>query len=166
LETVQLTEQSEPKAWVENVVRIKRCATVVKGGRRFSFRVIVVVGDKDGTVGWGFGKANEVSPAVEKSVKDARGNLRKISRKGTTIPHEVIGRYGASRVVLLPASSGTGVIAGSAVRAVVEAAGISDILTKSLGSNNPFNLVKAAMDGLLKLRTVHQVEQLRGVRIR
>lgn len=160
-----MAEKSRPKTWIENVVRIKRCATVVKGGRRFSFRAIAVVGDKNGQVGWGFGKANEVSPSVEKAVKDARTNIRKVALKGRTIPHDVIGRFGAARVVMLPASPGTGVIAGAAVRAVVETAGISDILTKSLGSNNPFNLVKATMQGLSQLRTVRQVEQLRGVRI-
>ncbi len=145
------------------VVKINRCATVVKGGRRFSFSAVVVVGDKNGTVGFGFGKANEVPPSVEKAEKDARKRLHRISLKGDTIPHEVVGRFGAARVMMRPASAGTGVIAGASVRAMVELAGIKNILTKSFGTNNPVNLVKATIDGLLQLRTREEIEAIRGV---
>ncbi|MFQ6048461.1 MAG: 30S ribosomal protein S5 [Phycisphaerae bacterium] len=147
----------------EAVVRVYRCATVVRGGRRFSFGALVVVGDRAGQVGIGYGKANEVPPAVEKAIKEARKRLQRIALKGTTIPHPVVGRFGASRVVMLPASEGTGVIAGSSVRPVLELAGVRDVLTKSYGSNGPKNLVKATLDGLLKLRTAEQVRRLRGV---
>lgn len=147
----------------ETVVKINRCAKVVKGGRRFSFSALVVVGDRDGKVGYGFGKATEVPPSVEKAMKIARKDMKPIARKDSTIPHEVWGRFSAARVLLLPASKGTGVIAGAAVRAVVEAAGIKDILTKSFGSNNPLNLVKATMVALESLKTKEQVERLRGV---
>ena len=148
---------------IDKVVKIRRCAAVVKGGRRFSFTALVVVGDGQGKVGWGYGKANEVPPAVEKAVKDGSRNLVPISMYGTTIPHIVRGRYGAAKVTLVPAGPGTGVIAGAAVRAVCEAAGIRDILTKSFGSNNPVLLVKATMDALQNLRTQQEVEVLRGV---
>jgi len=148
---------------VDKVIKIKRCAAVVKGGRRFSFAAMVVVGNGRGKVGWGYGKANEVPPSVEKAVKDGSRSMIEISLEGGTIPHKVEGRYGAARVVLVPASPGTGVIAGSAVRAVCEAAGIHNILTKSFGSNNPTNLVKAAMDALDQLRTRQDIERLRGV---
>ena len=122
---------------IDKVIKIKRCAAVVKGGRRFSFAAMVVVGNGKGKVGWGYGKANEVPPSVEKAVKDGSRSMIEIALDGGTIPHRVEGRYGAARVVLVPASPGTGVIAGSAVRAVCEAAGIHNILTKSFGSNNP-----------------------------
>ena len=145
------------------VVKIRRCAAVVKGGRRFSFSALVVVGDGQGKVGWGYGKANEVPPAVEKAVKDGSRKLVSISLSGTTIPHEVKGRYGAARVVLVPAGPGTGVIAGAAVRAVCEACGINDILTKSFGTANPINLVKATIGALQTLRSRGEVERLRGV---
>ena len=145
------------------LVKLYRCATVVKGGRRFSFGALVVVGDRRGRVGWGYGKANEVPPAVEKGVKHARRKMVGIPLRGNTIPHRVIGRFGASKILLMPASPGTGVIAGSAPRAVLELAGIKDILTKSFGSTSPKNLVKATLDGLLKLRTRRMVEDLRKV---
>ena len=148
---------------IDKVVKIRRCAAVVKGGRRFSFTALVVVGDRQGRVGWGYGKANEVPPAVEKAVKDGARNLVGVALEGTTIPHLVKGRFGAARVVLVPAGPGTGVIAGAAVRAVCEACGISDILTKSFGSNNPINLVKATISALQTLCTRGEVERLRGV---
>jgi small subunit ribosomal protein S5 len=151
------------REWSESVVAIRRCAAVVKGGRRFSFNALVVVGNGTGSVAWGYGKANEVPPAVEKGVKDAHKQMNKITLKGGTIPHRVIGKFGAARVVMLPASPGTGVIAGGAVRAVVQAAGVTDILTKSYGSTNKLNLVKAAIEGLKLLRTKDEVARLRGV---
>ena len=159
-------EESSNDGYVDYVVRINRCATVVKGGRRFSFSALVVVGDQNGHVGVGFGKANEVPPAVQKAVKDARKNLYEVNLKGDTIPHEIIGRYGATRVFMKPACPGTGVIAGAAVRAVVEGVGIKNILTKAYGSTNPVNLTKAALDGLQRLRGKDQVKSLRGVEIR
>lgn len=149
----------------ENVVKINRCAAVVKGGRRFSFSALVTLGDQAGVVGFGFGKAKAVPSAVEKSVKDARKRLVRIPMVNTTIPHEVTGKYCTSKVVLIPAAPGTGVIAGRAVRAVLEAAGIRDILTKSFGSTNPVNVVKATFDGLAQLRTRKQAQKLRGVPI-
>ncbi len=160
------TTESSRGELLDKVVKIRRCAAVVKGGRRFSFTALVVVGDAKGRVGWGYGKANEVPPAVEKAVKDGSHNMLKVSLDGTTIPHEVTGRYGAARVVLVPASPGTGVIAGAAVRAVCEACGIQDILTKSFGSNNPTNLVKATIGALDELRTQSDVERLRGVSLK
>ena len=149
--------------WTESVVSIRRCAAVVKGGRRFSFNALVVVGNGRGQVSWGYGRANEVPPAVEKGVKDAHKQMKRVLLKGTTIPHMIVGRYGASKVILMPASPGTGVIAGGAVRSVVQAVGIKDILTKSFGSNNKLNLVKATIDGLTKLRTKEDIARLRGV---
>ena len=159
------TTESSRGELIDKVVKIRRCAAVVKGGRRFSFTALVVVGDGNGKVGWGYGKANEVPPSVEKAVKDGTRNMVEISLDGTTIPHEVKGRFGAARVVLVPAGPGTGVIAGAAVRAVCEACGISDILTKSYGSNNPVNLVKATIGALQELRNKQEVERLRGVSI-
>ena len=145
------------------MVKIKRCAAVVKGGRRFSFAAMVVVGDGKGKVGWGYGKANEVPPSVEKAVKEGMRSQIEVAMDGATIPHVVKGRFGAARVILVPASPGTGVIAGAAVRAVCEAAGIHDILTKSFGSNNPVPLVKATIQALKQLRPQQEVERLRGV---
>jgi small subunit ribosomal protein S5 len=147
----------------DKVIKIRRCAAVVKGGRRFSFNAMVVVGDKKGRVGWGYGKANEVPPAVEKAVKDAQRSMVPVSLTGQTIPHRVIGHYGSTKVILVPAGPGTGVKAGPGVREVLELCGIHNILTKVHGSSNPINLVKATIQGLQQLRTREQIEQLRGV---
>lgn len=149
----------------EKVVQIRRCACVVKGGRRFSFTALVVLGDHKGKVGWGYAKASEVPHAVEKAVKGSNRNTVSVNLTGSTIPHVVEGRYGAARVVLIPALPGTGVIAGNTVRAVMESAGVKDILTKSRGSTNPMNLVRATMNALTKLRTREAVARLRGVTI-
>jgi small subunit ribosomal protein S5 len=138
---------------------------VVKGGRRFSFAALVVVGDRQGHVGVGYGKANEVPPAVEKAVKAARKNLITVPLRGTTIPHRVMGRFGASKVILLPAGEGTGVIASASVRPVLELAGVKDVLTKSFGSTSPKNLVKATFEGLGMLRSAESVQGLRGVSV-
>ena len=146
----------------DRVIHISRVAKVVKGGRRFSFTAVVVVGDGNGHVGSGLGKANEVPDAIRKAVQNAKRELLRVPVVNGTIPFEVVGKYGASQVIMRPASPGTGVIAGSGVRAVIESAGIADILTKSLGSNNPHNLVKAAMDGLSQLKTLAQVQGARG----
>lgn len=156
-------EEKTRGAYEERVVKIKRCAAVVKGGRRFSFAAMVVVGDREGRVGWGYGKANEVPPSVEKAVKQATRNMVRVPIEAGTIPHTIKGRYGSAKVLLVPAGPGTGVIAGDAVRAVCEAAGIRDILTKSFGSNNPVLLVKATLDALQQVRTRQEVEILRGV---
>src|SRR3954469_23240306 len=150
----------------ERVVKIRRCAAVVKGGRRFSFNALVVVGDTRGRVAYGYGKANEVPPAVDKATKDAEGRMKRQQRvqlKGDTIPHRVIGKYGASKVILVPAGPGTGVKAGPGVRDVLVVCGVRNILTKVHGSTNPINLVKATIQGLLQLRTREEVAQLRGV---
>jgi small subunit ribosomal protein S5 len=158
--------ESRPDGLEERVVKIRRCAAVVKGGRRFSFNALVVVGDKNGRVAYGYGKANEVPPSVEKAAKDAGETLRrqrKVQLKGETIPHRVVGRYGSSRVVMVPAGPGTGVKAGPGVRDVLECCGIRNILTKVHGSTNPLNLVKATLQGLLELRTREDVAALRGV---
>lgn len=149
--------------FVENVITINRVAKVVKGGRRFSFNALAAVGDGNGKVGVGTGKANEVSEAVRKAVEAARKSMQEVPREGTTIPHEIIGTHGAGRVLLKPASSGTGVIAGGPVRAVLECAGISDILTKSLGSPNPLNMAWATMDGLTSLITAAQIARERNL---
>ena len=149
----------------ETVVKINRSAKVMKGGRRFGFSALVVVGDGRGVVGIGFGKAREVPPAVEKAVTDARKKLTRVKLKGGTIPHELTAVFRSSKVKLIPAAPGTGIVAGDATRAVLEAAGVSDILTKALGSKNPMNLAKATYEGLLSMRSRRDVAQRRGVEL-
>lgn len=146
----------------ERVVTINRVSKTVKGGRIFKFSALVVVGDKNGLVGFGIGKSGEVPDAIRKGIEDAKKNLIKVSLRGTTIPHEITGKFGAGEVLLMPAPKGTGVIAGGPVRAVVETVGIADIRTKAVRSNNPYNVVRATIDGLSRLRTAEEVAAVRG----
>ena len=164
-ELTPVVDSAEERPIDEIVVKIYRCATVVRGGRRFSFASLVVVGDRNGQVGIGYGKAKEVPSSVEKGKKIALRSMVPIKLSGRTLPHRVIGRYGASRVVMVPASPGTGVIAGTSVRAVLELAGLQDILTKSYGSNCPKNVVRATFNGLLQLVNREDIERLRGVKL-
>ena len=163
-EPVKRVDQEE-KPFEDTVVKIYRCSKVVKGGRRFSFAALVVVGDRSGSVGLGYGKAKEVPMAVEKGVKDAKKSQRRIALRKNTLPHQVVGRYRATKIVMVPASPGTGVIAGSSARAVLEYAGVHEVLTKIYGRTTAKNVVKATMDGLQKLRSKEMIEELRGVTI-
>ncbi len=161
----QRERSEEDRMFDDHLVKLFRCATVVKGGRRFSFGALVVAGDRRGRVGHGYGKANEVPPAVEKGNKAARKNMFTVPLEGTTIPHRVMGRFGASKIALIPASEGTGVIAGATARSVLELAGVQNVLTKCYGSTSPKNLVKAVINGLKQLRSRETVEALRGVKL-
>ena len=163
-EAIKLAMQGE-QVLEDTVVKVFRCSKVVKGGRRFSFAALVVVGDRNNTVGIGYGKANEVPPAVEKAVKDAKKSLNRISLVNGTLPHKIVGKCRATKITMVPASPGTGVIAGSSARAVLEYAGVRNVLTKVNGSTSAKNVVKAVMDGLLKLRNKEAVQALRGVEL-
>ena len=162
-EVVKLGMKEQPLE--DTVVKVFRCSKVVKGGRRFSFAALVVVGDREGTVGIGYGKANEVPPAVEKAVKDAKKNLHSVPLVNGTLPHKIVGKCRATSVTMVPAGPGTGVIASSSVRAVLEYAGVHNILTKINGSTSAKNVLRAVMDGLLRLRSKEKVESLRGVEV-
>ena len=150
---------------VEDTVQINRTAKVMKGGRRFGFSALVVVGDGRGVVGLGFGKAREVPPSIEKGITDAKKNLQRVNLKGTTVPHSVVARFRSSTVKIMPAAPGTGIIAGAAVRKVLEAAGVKDVLTKALGSKNPMNLAKATLEGLASMKTRREIAARRGVEL-
>jgi len=161
----EVIERERERELKERVVEINRVAKVVKGGRRFSFTALVVIGDEVDRVGLGYGKAREVPLAISKAVDDAKKNLFTVPKKGTTITHEILGEFGAARVLLRPASEGTGVIAGGGVRAVLELGGVRDILAKSLGTTNPINMLKATVDGLRRLRRPEEVAQIRGLTV-
>jgi small subunit ribosomal protein S5 len=156
-------KKKEEKLYDEKVVSIGRVTKVVKGGRRFSFQALVVVGDHNGNVGFGLGKASEVPDAIKKGIEDAKKNIVKVPMNGTTVPHVALGHFGAAKVVLRPAVEGTGIIAGGPVRAVLELAGIQDVLSKSLGSNSSINMVRATMAGLLSMRNIDTIAKTRGL---
>ncbi len=158
-------QETQDSGLIEKIVHLNRVAKVVKGGRRFSFSALVVVGDGNGSVGFGLGKAQEVPEALRKASERARKSMVKIPLLEGTLPYEVLGRFGAGRVLLKPASRGTGVIAGGAVRAVMEAVGITDVLSKAIGTNNPYNVLRAAMEGLTSLRSAEEVSEIRGKKL-